>query len=66
MSSNVWARTFDTSPFTAVIDVSNRHNMLVDVSTAKQMTFTVTREELRERLAQLVARGATGIAVHRS
>ena len=28
---------------------------------AKQMTFTGTREELRERLAQLEARGATGI-----
>jgi hypothetical protein len=30
------------------------------VSAAKQMTFTGTREELRERLAQLKARGATG------
>jgi len=33
---------------------------LVDISAAKQMTFTGTREELRERLAQLEAR-ATGI-----
>jgi hypothetical protein len=31
------------------------------VSNAKQMTFTGTREELRERLAHLDARGATGI-----
>ena len=28
---------------------------------AKRMTFTGTREELRERLAQLEAGGATGI-----
>jgi hypothetical protein len=32
----------------------------IDISAAKQMTFTGTREELRERLAQLEARGATG------
>ena len=32
-----------------------------DEAVAKQMTFTGTREELRERLAQLEARGATGI-----
>ena len=38
-----------------------RHDALVDVFAAKQMTFTGTREELRERLAQLEARGATGI-----
>ena len=37
------------------------HDALVDISAAKQMTFTGTREELRERLAQLEARGATGI-----
>jgi 5,10-methylenetetrahydromethanopterin reductase len=43
------------------LDVSNGHDRLVDVSNAKQMTFTGTREELRERLAQLEARGATGI-----
>ena len=42
-------------------DISNGHDALVDVSAAKQMTFTGTREELRERLAQLEARGATGI-----
>jgi hypothetical protein len=34
---------------------------LVDISAVNQMTFTSTREELRERLAQLEARGATGI-----
>src|SRR6202030_153707 len=43
------------------LDISNGHDALVDVSAAKQMTFTGTREELRERLAQLEARGATGI-----
>ena len=43
------------------LDVSNGHDALVDVSAAKQMTFTGTREELRERLAQLEARGATGV-----
>jgi 5,10-methylenetetrahydromethanopterin reductase len=43
------------------LDVSNGHDHLVDVSDAKQMTFTGTREELRERLAQLEAKGATGI-----
>ena len=43
------------------LDVSNGHDRLVDVSAAKQMTFTGTREELRERLARLVAGGATGI-----
>ena len=43
------------------LDVSNGHDSLVDVSNAKQMTFTGTREELRKRLAQLEARGATGI-----
>src|SRR5262249_17669203 len=43
------------------LDISNGHDAFVDVSSAKQMTFTGTREELRERLAQLEARGATGI-----
>ena len=43
------------------LDVSNGHDELVDVSAAKQMTFTGTREELRERLAQLESRGATGV-----
>ena len=43
------------------LDISNGHDALVDVSAAKQMTFTGTRGELRERLAQLEARGATGI-----
>ena len=43
------------------LDISNGHDALVDVSAAKQMTFTGTREELRERLAQLEARGATGV-----
>src|SRR6185312_454769 len=33
------------------LDVSNGHDALVDVSAAKQMTFTGTRDELRERLA---------------
>jgi hypothetical protein len=43
------------------LDSSNGHDALVDISAAKQMTFTGTREALRERLAQLEARGATGI-----
>ena len=43
------------------LDVSNGHDFLVDVSAARQMTFTGTREELRERLTRLEARGATGI-----
>jgi 5,10-methylenetetrahydromethanopterin reductase len=42
-------------------DVSNGHDALVDVSNARQTTFTGTREELRERLARLEAGGATGI-----
>jgi 5,10-methylenetetrahydromethanopterin reductase len=40
------------------LDVSNGHDALVDVSAAKQMTYTGIREELRERLAQLEAGGA--------
>jgi 5,10-methylenetetrahydromethanopterin reductase len=43
------------------LDISNRHDALIDVSAAKQTTFTGTRAELRERLHQLEARGATGI-----
>jgi 5,10-methylenetetrahydromethanopterin reductase len=43
------------------LDVSNGHDALVDVSAAKQMTFTGTREELRGRLARLEAGGATGV-----
>ena len=43
------------------IDVSNGHDALVDVSPAKQMTFTGTRDELRQRLAQLEENGATGV-----
>ncbi|WP_158933000.1 LLM class flavin-dependent oxidoreductase [Acidisphaera sp. S103] len=43
------------------LDVSNGHDALVDVSNAKQTTFTGTRAELRERLAKLEAAGATGV-----
>ncbi|HLJ21392.1 MAG TPA: hypothetical protein VKU84_14395, partial [Stellaceae bacterium] len=43
------------------LDISNGHDALVDVSAAKRMTFTGTREELRGRLARLEAGGATGI-----
>ena len=43
------------------LDVSNGHDELVDVSAAKQMTLTGTRDELRGRIAQLAADGATGI-----
>lgn len=43
------------------LDVSNGHDALVDVSNARQTTFTGTRAELRERLARLEAGGATGV-----
>lgn len=43
------------------VDTSNGHDDLVDVSAAKKLTLTGTREELRERLAQLETQGATGI-----
>ena len=43
------------------LDISNGHDALIDISAAKQMTFTGTHEELSKRLAQLEARGATGI-----
>ena len=42
------------------IDVSNGHDQLVDVRNAKEMTFTGTRAELRDRLEALKAAGATG------
>ena len=42
------------------LDVSNGHDQLVDVSNAKEMTFTGTRDELRARLETLKAAGATG------
>lgn len=43
------------------VDTSNGHDDLVDVSAARTLTLTGTREELRERLVQLEAQGATGI-----
>lgn len=43
------------------LDISNGHDALVDVSAAKQTTFTGTQDELRERLARLEAGGATGV-----
>jgi 5,10-methylenetetrahydromethanopterin reductase len=43
------------------IDVSNGHDRLVDVSAAKQMTFTGTRDELRSRLDAFEKAGATGV-----
>jgi 5,10-methylenetetrahydromethanopterin reductase len=43
------------------LDVSNGHDRLVDVSAAKQMTFTGTRDELRARLVALEEAGATGV-----
>ena len=58
----MWTRTSATSVHRGHnLDISNGHDALVDVSAAKQMTFTGTREELRVRLVQLEARGATGI-----
>jgi 5,10-methylenetetrahydromethanopterin reductase len=43
------------------VDVSNDHDSLVGTSMAKQVTFTGTRDELRARIDDLVARGATGM-----
>lgn len=43
------------------IDIANAHDRLVDVSAAKEMTFTGTKDELRARLDQLEAAGATGV-----
>jgi 5,10-methylenetetrahydromethanopterin reductase len=43
------------------LDISNEHDALVDVSMARQMTFTGTRDELRARLDALEAAGATGV-----
>ena len=43
------------------LDVSNGHDQLVDVSRAKEVTFTGTRDELRSRLDALEAAGATGV-----
>ena len=42
------------------LDVSNGHDHLVDVSAAKELTFTGTRDELLERLDKLQAAGASG------
>ncbi len=43
------------------LDISNGHDALVDVSIARQVTFTGTRDELRTRLDALEAAGATGV-----
>ncbi len=43
------------------IDITNGHDELVDTSAARELTFTGTRAELRERIVQLDADGATGI-----
>ena len=43
------------------LDISNDHDKLVDVSLARQMTFTGTRDELRARLDELESAGATGV-----
>ena len=42
-------------------EVSNGHDELIDVALAMRTTFTGTRDELRTRLADLEAGGATGI-----
>ena len=39
----------------------NGHDDLIDLSIAKQVTFTGTPDELRARLAKLEASGATEI-----
>ena len=43
------------------IDMPNGHDDLIDLSIAKQVTFTGTPDELRARLAKLEASGATEI-----
>ncbi len=43
------------------VDVSNGHDQLVNVSVAKEVTFTGTRDELRVRLEALEAAGASGV-----
>ena len=43
------------------LDISNEHDKLVDVSMARRTTFTGTRDELRARLDELEAAGATGV-----
>lgn len=43
------------------LDIQNEHDRLIDLSNAKQRTFTGTPAELRERIAKLEAAGATGI-----
>lgn len=69
-SGEAWVASLETVPQEVrhlslhkghVLDISNGHDHLVDTSSAKEMTFTGTREELRERLARLEAGGATGI-----
>jgi len=42
-------------------EISNGHDELIDVALAMRTTFTGTRDELRTRLADLEAGGATGI-----
>ena len=42
-------------------EIANGHDELVDVSIAKELTFTGTRDELSGRLAALEAAGATGV-----
>jgi 5,10-methylenetetrahydromethanopterin reductase len=44
-----------------ILDISNGHDELVDVSMARQVTFTGTRDELRTRLDALEKDGATGV-----
>ena len=43
------------------LDISNDHDRLVDVSTAQELTFTGTRDQLRSRLNELEKAGATGV-----
>lgn len=44
-----------------ILDISNGHDELIDVSIARHFTFTGTRDELRKRLDALEAAGATGV-----
>jgi len=43
------------------LDVSNGHDHLVDIRAAKELTFTGTANELRDRLSKFARDGASGV-----
>jgi len=46
-----------------VLEVTNGHDDLVDLSLARRLSFTGTRDELRSRLGEIEAAGATGVII---